>query len=287
MNAPAIRRTPTTRILQYAGLGFMILLAIWLASYVPAADWHTFYGAARAVFQGLSPYGEPGFNHAPWTVLLIVPFAAFPPNLGRGLVLVATVAVWLYVAWRMRAPTLAVIAMMVSPTAIGSLLAANIDAFILLGIFLPTTWGLLVLLTKPQIGVGPVVYELAHTWRTRGIARVMVAFTPVLVVYVISAVLFPVWIDRFVHTPGNVWNRSLFPYGIPLGLALLWLSWRRQNVMFALASTPFLTPYLTFPTYLIVQVGLLHPDVDRWVPRAWLQAGLCAFLWIIMLVFRL
>ncbi len=287
MNARAMRRTPTIRILQYASLGLMIALAVWLASYVPAADWHTFYGAARAAFQWNSPYVEPGFNHAPWTVLIVMPFAVLPPNLGRGLLLVCTVAVWLYVAWRMRAPRLAVIAMIVSPTAIGALLAANIDALIVLGIFLPGAWGLLVLLTKPQIGLGPAVYELAHTWRTRGIVGVAIAFAPVLAVYVISAAVFPIWLDRFVHTPGNVWNRSLFPYGIPLGLLLLWLSWRRQNMMFALASSPFLSPYLTFPTYLIVQIGLLHPDVDRWVPRAWLQVALCAFLWIIMLAFRL
>ena len=57
--------------------------------------------------------------------------------------------------------------------------------------------------------------------------------------------------------------------------------------MFALASTPFLSPYLTFYSYLVVQLGLLHEDVDKLIPRAWLQIILCVLLWVIMLTFRL
>jgi hypothetical protein len=287
MTALTGRQSALGRYLVFGMLGACAAAAVWLASYVPAADWHMYYGAARAVFQGRSPYEQPIFVNPPWTVLLLAPFAAFPPNVGRGLVLVSTVAIWLYAAWRMRAPRLAVIAMMISPTAIGSLLAANIDAFVVLGVFLPATWGLLVLMIKPQIGLGPAVYDLVDTWRTRGITGVALTFAPVVTAYAASAVLFPEWLDRFVHAPGIVWNRSLFPYGIPVGLFLLWLSWRRRNVMFALASTPFLTPYLTFYTYLIVQIGLLHEDVEKFMPRVWLQSILCILLWTIMLVFRL
>jgi hypothetical protein len=287
MTALTGRLASLGRFLLYGTMGVCAGAAVWLASYVPAADWHMYYGVARGVFDGRSPYVQPIFVNPPWAVVLLAPFAVFPPNLGRGLLLVCSVVIWLYAAWRMRAPRLAVIAMLLSPTAIGSLLAANIDALVILGVFLPATSGLLLLMIKPQIGLGPAFYDLIETWRTRGITGVLLTFAPVVVAYAVSAVVFPVWLDRFVHAPDIVWNRSLFPYGIPVGIFLLWLSLRRRNVMFALASTPFLTPYLTFYTYLIVQIGLLHEDVERFIPRVWLQIMLCILLWTIMLIFKL
>lgn len=276
------------RFWLYVGLAAAVTAAIWLASFVPNADWFgTYDGVARSIFQWRSPYEQPLFVNPPWTAVLLAPFAALPPNLARGLLLVFSLAVWLYAAWRMRAPRLAVIALLLSPTAIGSLLAANIDAFVVLGVFVPATWGLFALLLKPQIGLGPAAYDAVDTWRTRGIAGVVLTTSPVLIAYAVSAVLFPIWIDRLVHAPAIVWNRSLFPYGIPVGLFLFWQSLRRRNVMFALASTPFLSPYLTFYSYLVVQLGLLHEDVDKLIPRAWLQIILCVLLWVIMLTFRL
>lgn len=281
------RQASLERFLRYGLLGACTFAGVWLASYVPAADWLMYYGAARAAFQGHSPYDQPIFVNPPWSISLVAPFAALPPGLGRGLLLVCTFAIWFYAAWRMRAPRLAVIAMLLSPTAIGSLLAANIDAFVVLGVFLPATWGLLLLLIKPQIGAGPAMYDLVDSWRKRRLVGVLLTFAPVLTAYVISAVLFPVWSDRFLRAPADVWNRSLFPYGIPIGLGFLWLSFRTRNVMFALASSPFFSPYLTFYSYLIVQIGLLHEDVERFMPRVWLQIILCVLLWAIMLFFKL
>jgi hypothetical protein len=72
-----------------------------------------------------------------------------------------------------------------------------------------------------------------------------------------------------------------------VGVLLLWISVRTRNVLWALASTPFLAPYVTFPTYLVVQVGLLHEDVEKYVRRDLLQIVLSAVLWTAMLVFRL
>ena len=288
MKTAPVRQGYLKKTLAAVGLVALVLLAVWLARFVPNADWSgTYEGVGRSLLHGQSPYEQPLFVNPPWAALLVVPFAVLPSELGRGLLLVASVASLTYTAWRLHAPLLAVVALLLSPTAIGSLLAANLDAFVILGLFLPPASGLLLLMIKPQIGLGPAIYHLIDTWRKGRLSGVVRAFWPIAIAYSVSALLFPVWLDRMFHKPANVWNRTLFPYGIPVGMLLLWLSVRTRNVFWALASAPFLAPYVTFPTYLVVQVGLLHEDVEKYVRRDLLQIVLCASLWTAMLVFRL
>ena len=264
------------------------IAAVWLASFIPDADWTgTFDPAARAVLQGRSPYVMPYYMNPPWAILPLLPVVLFPPNIARGIVFACSFAALVYAAWRLHAPRMAVIGLLISPTVIGSLLAGNIDSFVVLGIFLPPAWALLVLMIKPQIGLGFAVYCLIDSWRRGRLAAITRTFAPVAIMYALSAILFPIWVGRVLHETTDVWNRSLFPYGIPLGLALLWLAVNRKNKFFALASTPFLSPYLTFYTYLIVQIGLLHEDVEKVIRRDVLHIILCVFLWTIMLVFKL
>ena len=175
----------------------LVVFAVWLARLVPNADWSgTYEGVGRGLLHGQSPYEQPLFVNPPWAALLILPFAALPSDWGRGLLLVASLAALTYTAWRLHAPRLAVIALLLSPTAIGSLLAANLDAFVILGLFLPPAGGLLLLMIKPQIGLGPAIYHLIDNWRKDRLPGVMRAFSPIVVAYVIGALLFPVWIDR-------------------------------------------------------------------------------------------
>ena len=284
---PAARRLPSS-VFLYLGIGLCAVLAVWLASYVPNADWYgTFDAAGRGILQGHSPYDQPLFSNPPWAALLLLPFVALPPALARGLVFVVTLVSIGYVAWRARAPRVALIAILLSPTAVGALLAANLDAFTMPGIFLPAAWGLLLLMIKPQIGAGVAVFYLVNCWRKQRIEGVIRTFAPLAVLTVLGAFLFPVWIQRLQGSPAIVWNRSIFPFGVPVGLALLWLAIRTDSKYLALASTPLLSPYLTFYTYLVVQIGLLDPGIEKYIRRDVLQIILCIFLWAIMLIFRL
>jgi len=276
------------------GLGYVAGLAViaavaYLASFVPNADWYgTYDPVGRGLFEGHSPYEHPLYVNPPWAVVLLIPFVLFPPALARGLVLIGSVAALIYILFRLRAPRLAAIALLLSPTAIGSLLAANLDAFVLLGAFLPPAWGLLILMIKPQIGSGAAFYHLAESLRAdRKIFTAIRTLAPLGIAYLLGGLLFPIWIERMIHKPENVWNRSLFPYGIPLGVLLLGLALRKRNAFFALAATPFFSPYITFYTYLVTQIGLLHKDVEDFVRRDRLHIFLCIFLWVILLMFRL
>jgi hypothetical protein len=268
---------------------FVLLgIVVYFASFLPTADWYDiFYPAARGVLFGHSPYERIGYICAPWGVLPLIPFVLFPPVAAHGLFFVASALILFYVIWRLGARPLAAAAFLLSPTAIGALLVGNLDPLAISGMLFPPVWGLFILLIKPQIGVGVAIYYLIETWRKSRFWGVVRVLAPITIVYLVSAWLFPVWVERIIHNPQNIWNRSLFPYSIPLGLFFLWLAIRKRNPYFALVATPFLAPYHSFYTYIAVQIGLLHKDVEKVIRRDVLQIILTVFLWVVMLVFHL
>ncbi len=272
--------------------GIFILVVIFFAvAYVaapfPTADFYVnFYPAARSVLSGHSPY-ETITNSPPWGIIPILPFALLPPVPAHGLYFAACLFVLVYIAWRLKASPLTIVAFILSPTTMGALLVGNLDPMIVSGMLFPPMLGLLILLIKPQIGTGVALYYLIDYLRERKFLQAVIIFVPVTAAYILTLLIFPEWLARISTLPSNGWNRSLFPYSIPLGLFLVWLALRRRNPYFALAAAPFLAPYHAFYTYAVVQLGLLHEDVERVVRRDVFHIGLCIFLWVIMLVFHL
>ncbi len=267
--------------------GLFVAIAFFAAR-LPTADFYAnFYAAARNALSGHSPYDAVGYICAPWGIIPLIPFALLPPVPAHGLYFATCLYILVYMAWRLHASPLAIVAFILSPTAIGALLVGNLDAVVISGMLFPPILGLAILLIKPQIGAGVALYYLIDYARQRRWLEGLKAFSPATAGFALALVFFPIWFIRAGSNPSNIWNRSLFPYGLPLGLLLLWAAVRNRNPYFALASTPFLAPYLSFYTYIAVQLGLLHPDVEKVVRRDVLQILLCVFLWTIMLVFRL
>jgi hypothetical protein len=54
-----------------------------------------------------------------------------------------------------------------------------------------------------------------------------------------------------------------------------------------LAAAPFFAPYHSFYSYIVVQIGLMNPDVEKYIRRDVLQIILCLFFWVYMLYFHL
>ncbi|MCS6994658.1 MAG: hypothetical protein N2117_11740 [Anaerolineales bacterium] len=270
------------------GLAIFLGVAVF-ASQLPNADWDgTYRPVVESVLQGQNPYTVRTFANPPWTVLLLLPFAFFHPEFARGLFFAASVAVFFWIAWKVKAPPLAAIALFLSPTFIGGLLANNLDIFVLAGVLLPPAWGLFVLFIKPQLGFGAAIYYLVDAWKTDRWRRVFATFAPVTLGLALTFVLFPVLAERLFFMPSvNPWNRSIFPYGVPLGLLFLWLAIRNRNPFLALAVGPLISPYTTLYSYAAVQIALLHEDVEQWIRRDVLQILLTVFLWAVTLIFRL
>jgi hypothetical protein len=278
------RRNLLISLALLIGLG----LAIYLASFLPTADWFaTFDPAARGIFSGLAPYHQVGYVYPPWAVIPLLPIVLFPPDLAHGLMYVLSALLLFYILWRLKVGVVAAVAFFLSPTAIGALMVNNIDPIVISGILFPPIWGLFLLVIKPQIGFGVAVYYLVEIWREHGFQGALRVFAPVSIAWLVSAALFPIWIERMLRNPEIIWNRSLFPYLIPLGLILLWMAFRYKNPYFAMASSLFFAPYHSFYSYIVVQIGLMHPDVEKVIRRDVLQVGLSVFFWVVLLYFRL
>jgi hypothetical protein len=263
--------------------------AVYLVFPLPDADWYgTYDPAVKNILAGKSPYDVPGFHNPPWMVLLLLPFGLFPLHVGRALFFIASILIFIFILWKTESNALTAVAVFLSPTLLGGLLASNPDLFILSGILLSPTWGLLVLLLKPQIGMGLFFYYLYWSWKDGGLKNSLIIFAPVVIGYLVSLALFPALISKLLHKSAiDPWNRSIFPYGIPLGIFFLWLAIRKKNPYLALAVGPFFSPYLTYYSYLAVQIALLHKDVEKVIRRDLLQFILTVILWSIMLTFRL
>ncbi len=278
----------TRRTLVIVLLAGLFVLIAFLAARLPTADFYSnFYGPVRNDLLGHPLYESNMYVYAPWGIIPLIPFALLPPLAAHGLYFAACLYTLVYIAWRLHASPLAIAAFMLSPTAIGALLVGNLDPVVISGMLFPPMIGLLILMIKPQIGAGVGLYYLIEFVRTKRWLEGLKTFSPVAAGYALALVFVPIWYVRVINTPANVWNRTLFPYGVPLALFFLWLALRHRNPYFALASTAFFVPYLTFYTYIIVQIGLLHEDVEKYVRRDILQPILTIFLWAIMLIFRL
>jgi hypothetical protein len=84
------------------------------------------------------------------------------------------------------------------------------------------------------------------------------------------------------HLVGSWWNVSLFPWGIPLGLYLLWRTWRNGDELAGAAATLALSPYFAMYS--------LAPLLALWIPRQrniWLVVAAWVLSWVGYVIFRL
>jgi hypothetical protein len=232
-------------VLTLLGL-LAVALMIAAAPYLPSGiDWRSTYRpAAQAVLSGKSPFSVDIYFPAPWALIPLLPLALLPLEVGRTTLLLASIVAFAFVAHRMGARPISLVAFLLSPPVLHCLLNGNIECLALLGLALPPQIGLFLVLIKPQIGLAVAVSWAVEAWRDGGAARLARVFWPVTLVTLVSVALFGPWPLRFLEVPGLVsaHNASLWPASIPVGMALLVASIRTREVRFALAASPCLSP---------------------------------------------
>lgn len=256
---------PRTVIFSIAvGLAALVVF-YWLSSFVwhlAGIDWReTFHPALQKALNGDNPYDVPTFRNAPWTILLLLPFALFSEAAGGILYFMASIAGYAWVAYRLKASPLAFIAFMFSPPVVYGLRMLNVDFLVLLGFTLPAPLGLFLVLIKPQMGIAMVLYWLAEAWRAGGVRSVARTFAPVTISLALSFLIFGNWIaGRQSDLLDSFWNASLWPWALPIGLVLIALSIRDRRMEYGMAASPFLSPYLAYHSWASVLVALLRYD---------------------------
>ena len=227
-------------------------------------DWkETYYPAVQAVLHGNSPYTVSTFRNVPWTVIPLIPFGLFSETTGGILFFIATLAAYAWAAYRLKASRIVLIAFLLSPPVVYGMRMLNVDILVLLGFTLPAPIGLFFVLIKPQMGIAIALFWLVEAWRVGGVKKIIQTFAPVTIAIIVSFILFGNWLaGRQSDLPGSFWNASLWPWAVPIGVVLVALSLRDRRADYAMAASPFLSPYLAYHSWASVLAGLIQYDYE-------------------------
>jgi hypothetical protein len=251
-------------------LAAVIFVAItWAAQSIPGgSDWYgTWRPAFDVMLRGQNPYDVvPRLATPPWVMILLFPLAALPSTLGRGALFAVSLLGFTFAALRFQAKPAALGGFLLSPLIFHSLLNGNTDWLVLIGATLPPPVGMILVMSKPQVGLGLAVFWAAWAYREGGLRGVARVVAPVLVVTLVSFVIFGFWPTRAAAVLGHSAdiNASLWPWTIPLGVGLLAYGLYRRHQNAALASSPFLSPYVLFHAYCGAQAALLRRPAWVW-----------------------
>ena len=259
----------------------LILVSFLAAPFVPpAVDWHiSFRPAALILLSGESPYDTVYIIHAPWALLMLAPFALFPENVGRVMLLFCGLASYTFIARRLGAKPIAIVFLLLSPVVMHTLLNGNIDWLASFGFILPPQIGLFFIAIKPQIGIAVAPFWLIEAWRQGGWKQVLTTFAPFTIVLLLSFALFGLWPLGAVEVSGVSFNASLWPLSIPVGLALLVTAIRKRRIEYAMAASPCLSPYALFYSWTGVLLAIIAsvPETIAAVIGLWILVAIRFF----------
>lgn len=238
---------------------------------VIGVDWiKHFMPAAVALVSGGDPYQIPGFYSPPWLLAFLVPFAYLPIEIATPIVFILNTIGFTYFAYKVGVNRYAILPLFVFSGALMNAVKGNLDGILLLSFYLPPWLGIIILMTKPQIGI-PVIlcYFLSIATTNGGVmdkARYILKISmPFILVNVLSLIIFGDWYSHAGNVIGKSWNMSVFwPFGVPAGLFLIWQGVKSRDVSYALLSIPFMSPYIASTTWALAFLGaaslLSNPD---------------------------
>jgi hypothetical protein len=258
-------------------LGFILLTLMgWAATtFIPEQiDWvRTYRPATRELMALRSPYTIKSFFNPPWILLPMVPIALLPDKIGNGILFVVSLCTIIYSAIRMGAKPLSLVAFSFSFPVLFLLLFGQIDWMIFLGFTLPPQFGLFLVLSKPQVAIPYAIFWLFESWRIGGIRQVLRTFLPVSIMFLISFLVFGIWfknIDPTIVT--TIYNFSLWPFGLVLGLAFLAFALVKRKKEVSIVAGPFFSPYVGVHSWAAPLLAIL--------PLQWLSVAASAGSWI-------
>jgi hypothetical protein len=256
-----------------------ILLSFIFPLFLPwfTRDWGAFFRPAAILFlTGHSPYIVDGFYSPPWLLLLISPLAFLPAQLGCSIVFLLTLFSFAFVAYKLGATKWLILLFVITPHVLKIGLNGNVDWLVALGSLLPPQFGLFLVTVKPQLGLPVVLFWLWQVWSFGGFKKVFFTFAPLLVVTIFSFAFYGLWPLRFSNVASETWNIAPWPYMLPVGLALLISSIRKNKIHASFLSAPFLSPYMVVFSMPVVVLGLLPSKLE-------FIAGIIG-LWLLQLI---
>ena len=213
----------------------------------------------------------------PWATLVLMPLGFFAPRIATALINCLSVYILAFLIRKFKGNILLVIPIMISP--FGRMLFFNgqTDAIVLASILLPAGFDLL-LFWKPQV--------LAHAYWVRVRKQPKIYLISILSLLLISLWLWGCWPKEILdfgqeNLLDRYWNLSLWPYSIPIGLGLIYLSVVKNDVGYGLMASPLLFPYVNGASY----IGLLTVVACKW-PKLFGIGYLIYFLYLAVMLFH-
>jgi hypothetical protein len=267
--------TPITRRQTMIFIGCATLIAVLLPR---GGDFDYFYRAGHALSSGQSPYAVvPGYLNPLHVALWFAPLAILPVELAFRLHAGIAFAACLLAFWKYSSGRHAVFLLaMLSPFPYFTASYGNIEYLPLLAPFAPPWLGILLAMTKPQMGLICAGLIGLEAFRSGGVSRAIKTSLPTGVILAISLLL-----GMNFSALGQVyWNMSLWPVVIPVGLFLAIRGLQRRQYRPALAAGPLLSPYVNPASW--VAVWPLFMTHWTWAVGAllgfWLYVG-----WVMLL----
>jgi hypothetical protein len=221
-------------------------------------DWKSaFRRACLELLGGKSPYNISLFYNPPWTLLPFLPIALLSPALGSAVMYVLNLLAYSFVVLRLKMNFWLIIPFTILSGIMLNSQFGNIEGILALGFILPPQVGLFFVLAKPQMGAAVAVFWLIEALRDGGGRKALKIFSPVIGAYLLSFLIFGFWIGNSMRVTNVAWNSSIWPWGILIGLILTALAIWKRELKFAIAASPFFTPYLVLHTWAVVWLGLL------------------------------
>lgn len=221
-------------------IGISALIAILIPDY--ANDFTCFYEAGSAIASFQSPYSVDCFFSPVWVAILFSPLSVFTREIAYRIYAAILFGSYLFIIWKISKQDLVVsLIASFSPFVFMTMQYGNIDWLVLLGLLTPKYLGIWLILTKPQMGFTLAILWAWKIFKDEGLRALFVAFTPVTLGLLVSILL-----GMRLPNPGNLssWSADIWPYGLIIGIPALIMGLKKKDENLALATAPFLTPYI-------------------------------------------
>jgi hypothetical protein len=214
-------------------------------------------------------------------VIVLLPVLLLPHawSWAIGSTLTLFLGVMLLRRWLPQPGIIRVALLLLSPPMLYILLHGQVEVIVLAGLLLPAELWWLVVLAKPQHMIGMTLAVPVSKWLRAALITAGV--------FALTFLLFGNWIQAILEQPRgfmaivpyNIFG-GLWPYQVPVGIGLIALGLSRKDDRFLLASSPFLSPYITMSSMISVWLAVVV-SLAEW------QAALIFAAWWGAVIYRL
>ena len=242
-----------------SAFAFSVITLYYLLAFAPPVTdwWETFYPITGHL---LTPYeADIHYAYPPWTAVFLWPFGLPDIHMSRGIFGALTVLVCAFTIRTLGGKLYALILTLLSVPFFQLVINGQIDALPILGLGLMglgLAWaeylGVWLILAKPQI----FAFALPVLWWNSERRWSLISVSAVIGVGTLLLWwLWPLDVWEMAQTLYRGRDTSIFPWGVPLGLALFGYGWWQKDGAWAAASTFFFAPY--FPPYSLTGIFLV------------------------------